>query len=120
MRLLRCARNDNYSILYALSTALSQNPTTTKNLFEQAVGAGTQGLLLKFSRRQESEADHLGLIFMAMAGYNPAQAIPFWQRMAAQSQGGTPEFLSSHPADATRIADIERLLPEAQKYYKAR
>ena len=104
----------------ALSTALSQNPTTTKNLFEQAVGAGTQGLLLKFSRRQESEADHLGLIFMAMAGYNPAAAIPFWERMAAQSQSNTPEFLSDHPADATRIADIQRLLPEAQNYYKPR
>ena len=104
----------------ALSTALSQNPTTTKNLFEQAVGAGTQGLLLKFSRRQESEADHLGLIFMAMAGYNPSAAIPFWERMAAQSQSNTPEFLSDHPADATRIADIQRLLPEAQNYYKPR
>lgn len=104
----------------ALSTALSQNPSVTKNLFEQAVGVGTQGLLLKFSRRQESEADHLGLIFMAMAGYNPASAVPFWERMAAQSQGSTPEFLSDHPADATRIADIQRLLPEAQNYYKPR
>jgi predicted Zn-dependent protease len=104
----------------ALSTALSQNPTATKSLFEQAVGAGTQGLLLKFSRRQESEADHLGLIFMAMAGYNPAKAVPFWERMAAQSQSNTPEFLSDHPADATRIADIQRLLPEAQNYYKPR
>lgn len=103
-----------------LSAALSQNPTVTKNLFMQAVGAGSQVGLLKFSRNQESEADHLGLIFMAMAGYNPATAIPFWQRMAAQSQNSTPEFLSDHPADATRIADIERLLPEAQKYYKPR
>jgi predicted Zn-dependent protease len=108
----------------AISTALTKNPGATQSIFASAVGTGTQlgsqVLLLKFSRNQESEADHLGLIFMAMAGYNPAQAIPFWQRMAAQSQGGTPEFLSSHPADATRIADIERLLPEAQKYYKPR
>jgi len=104
----------------ALSTALSQNPTVTKNLFQEAVGVGTQGLLLKFSRRQESEADHLGLIFMAMAGYNPEGAVPFWERMAAQSQSNTPEFLSDHPADATRIADIQRLLPEAMKYYKPR
>jgi predicted Zn-dependent protease len=103
-----------------LSTALSQNPSTTRSLFMQAVGAGTQVGMLKFSRNQESEADHLGLIFMAMAGYNPAAALPFWQRMAAQSQGSTPEFLSDHPADATRIADIQRLLPEAQKYYKPR
>lgn len=104
----------------ALSTALSQNPTATKNLFMQAVGVGSQVGMLKFSRTQESEADHLGLIFMAMAGYDPRGALPFWQRMAAQSQNNTPEFFSDHPADATRIADIERLLPEAQKYYKPR
>jgi predicted Zn-dependent protease len=104
----------------ALSTALSKNPSATNNLFLSAVGAGAQVGMLKFSRNQESEADHLGLIFMAMAGYNPAQALPFWQRMAAQSQNNTPEFLSDHPADATRIADIQRLLPEAQKYYKPR
>ena len=104
----------------ALSTALSQNPTATSNLFLGAVGAGSQVGLLAFSRRQESEADHLGLIFMAMAGYNPQQALPFWQRMAAQSQSSTPAFLSDHPADSQRIADIQRLLPEAQKYYKPR
>jgi len=108
----------------ALQTALSQNPAKTTSLFNQAIGAGAglagQGALLAFSRRQESEADHLGLIFMAMAGYNPAKAVPFWERMAAQSQSGTPEFLSDHPADATRIADIQRLLPEAEKYYKPR
>jgi len=102
----------------AIQTALSQDPAKTNGLFNQAIGATGQLGLLAFGRRQESEADHLGLIFMAMAGYNPSAAIPFWQRMAAQSQGGAPEFLSSHPADATRIADIERLLPEAQTYYK--
>ena len=104
----------------ALSTALSQNPGATTNLFQQAVGIGTQVGLLKFSRRQESEADHLGLIFMAMAGYDPQGAIPFWQRMEAQNQSTTPEFLSDHPADATRVADIKAQMPEALKYYKAR
>ncbi|WP_151089133.1 M48 family metallopeptidase [Hymenobacter baengnokdamensis] len=104
----------------ALSTALSQNPTVTNTLFQQAVGVGTQGMLLKFSRRQESEADHLGLIFMAMAGYNPEGAIPFWERMAAQSQTNMPAFLSDHPSDATRIADLKSLMPEALKYYKPR
>jgi predicted Zn-dependent protease len=107
-----------------LSTALTKNPAATNNLFMNAIGAGaqvgSQVVMLKFSRNQESEADHLGLIFMAMAGYNPDQALPFWQRMAAQSQNNTPEFLSDHPADATRIADIQRLLPEARKYYKPR
>ena len=104
----------------ALQTALSQNPTTTKNIFLTAVGGASQVGMLAFSRRQESEADHLGLIFMAIAGYNPEGAVPFWERMASQSQTTTPEFLSDHPADATRIADIKSLLPEALKYYKPR
>lgn len=103
-----------------LSTAVGQNPTATQNIFLQAVGVGSQVGLLKFSRTQESEADHLGLIFMAMAGYNPDGAVGFWQRMAAQSQGGNIEFLSTHPSDATRIANIQKELPEARKYYTAR
>lgn len=103
-----------------LSAAVGQNPTATQNVFLQAVGVGSQVGLLKFSRTQESEADHLGLIFMAMAGYNPDGAVGFWQRMAAQSQGGTIEFLSTHPSDATRIANIQKELPEARKYYTAR
>ena len=101
-----------------LSTALSQNPTTTKNLFLTAVGGASSLGMLAFSRRQESEADHLGLIFMAMAGYNPEGAAPFWQRMAAISQSSTPAFLSDHPADAQRIAAIKAEMPEALKYYK--
>lgn len=103
-----------------LSAALSQNPTQTKNMFLSAVGVGSQLGMLHFSRTQESEADHLGLIFMAMAGYDPRGALPFWQRMAAQSQNNTPGLLSDHPTDAARIADIKRLLPEAEKYYKPR
>lgn len=103
-----------------LSAAVGQNPTATQNVFLQAVGVGSQVGLLKFSRTQESEADHLGLIFMAMAGYNPDGAVAFWQRMAAQSQGGNIEFLSTHPSDATRIAAIQKELPEARKYYTAR
>jgi len=76
-------------------------------------------MLLPYSRLQESEADHLGLIFMAMAGYDPQHAVGFWQRMASKKQGAaSPEFLSTHPADMTRIRDIERLVPEAMTYYK--
>lgn len=103
-----------------LSAAVGQNPSATQNVFLQAVGVGSQVGLLKFSRTQETEADHLGLIFMAMAGYNPDSAVGFWQRMAAQSQGGNVEFLSTHPSDATRIANIQKELPEARKYYTAR
>ena len=103
----------------ALETALKDKPEQTKNLFMQSYGVGTQvGFLLPYSRTQESEADHLGLIFMAMAGYNPEEAVAFWQRMAAQSKGSKPpEFLSTHPADETRIQNLKDLLPEAMEYY---
>lgn len=104
----------------ALSTALKDKPEQTKNLFMQSYGIGTQvGVLLPYNRLQESEADHLGLVFMAMAGYNPEEAISFWQRMAAQNTGAKPlEFLSTHPANETRIQNLRDLLPEAMKYYK--
>lgn len=73
---------------------------------------------LKYSRNHESEADHLGLIFAAMAGYDPQVAVDFWQRMSAASTNKTSEFLSSHPSDATRIKQIQGWMPEALKYYK--
>ena len=87
-----------------------------------AYGVGTQvGVLLPYSRIQESEADHLGLIFMAMAGYDPRTAADFWRRMVESKKGGSPpEFLSTHPADETRIRNIERLIPEAMTYYESR
>ena len=73
---------------------------------------------LKYSRNHENEADHMGLIFAAMAGYDPSVAVSFWQRMASASTNNTAEFLSDHPSDATRIKNIQGWLPEAQKYYK--
>jgi predicted Zn-dependent protease len=73
---------------------------------------------LKYSRNHESEADHMGLIFAAMAGYDPQVAVGFWQRMAAASNNKTSEFLSSHPSDATRIKQIQGWMPEAMRYYK--
>lgn len=96
--------------------------STNSEIISQLYGLGGQLALLKYGRSQESEADHLGLIFMAMAGYNPSNAVTFWQRMASskQSNGAPPEFLSTHPSDATRINDIKRLLPEAMKYYKGK
>lgn len=105
----------------ALDVALANKPEKTKSIFESAVGMGTQlGVMLPFSRKQESEADRMGLIFMAMAGYNPNEATTFWTRMAAQNNGQQiPEFLSTHPSDETRINDIQnKYLPEALKYYK--
>jgi predicted Zn-dependent protease len=104
----------------ALSAALSSRPAETQQLFMAAYGMGTQvGVLLPYSRLQESEADRLGLIFMAMAGYDPHQAVDFWRRMESQkNQTSPPEFLSTHPSHATRIADIEAYLPTAMKHYQ--
>jgi len=104
----------------ALSTALKDQPEQTKGLLLQSYGVGTQvGVLLPYSRLHESEADHLGLIFMAMAGYNPEEAVEFWQRMAEANNGAQPlEILSTHPANQTRINNIKSLLPEAMQYYK--
>lgn len=105
----------------AISQAIASYPGQTQELFMQAFGFGTQvGVLLPFSRLQESEADHLGLIFMAMAGYDPRNAVEFWDRMsrAKKKSGDVPEFLSTHPADAGRIANIRRLIPEALPYYR--
>lgn len=102
----------------ALSVALSQKPQQTQQLANTAFGLGAQyGVLLPFSRTHESEADELGLYFMAMAGYDTQAAVPFWQRMAAQGGGGRPpEFLSTHPAPETRIRNIEKTIPKTRKY----
>ena len=103
----------------ALSVALSQKPQFTRDLFLQAYGVGTQLGTLKYSRNEESEADKMGVIFAAMAGYDPEVAISFWGRMAAQSQGqAPPELLSTHPSDEKRIKDLKAFMPEAKKYYK--
>lgn len=103
----------------ALDAALAQNSAQTKQIAAMAFGIGaTYGALLPFGRKQESEADHLGLIFMAMAGYDPQAAVPFWERMAEGGGGKPPEILSTHPSDATRIADLKKHMPEAMKYYK--
>jgi predicted Zn-dependent protease len=106
----------------ALQQALRTKPEQTQQLFMAAYGIGSQvGVLLPFSRVQETEADRLGLIFMAMAGYVPDAAVDFWQRMADMNRGPRPpEFLSTHPSDETRIRDIQAHLPEARQYYQAR
>jgi predicted Zn-dependent protease len=104
----------------ALSAALASKPAETQALASQAYGAGANvGVLLPFSRAQESEADHIGLILMAKAGYDPGGAVDFWQRMAKQGGGDkTPEFLRTHPADDKRIEKIKQELPEARGYLK--
>ncbi|MCF8364601.1 MAG: M48 family metallopeptidase [Bacteroidales bacterium] len=103
----------------ALAAAIDSKPEETKGLFMMAYGVGTSvGLSLPYSRAHETEADKLGLIFMAMAGYNPQEAVDFWGRMAQSGGQKPPEFLSTHPSDQTRIADLRAFMPEALKYYK--
>jgi predicted Zn-dependent protease len=106
----------------ALSLALANQPAATQNLFNMAYGIGSNvGVLLPFSRKQESEADRYGLIWTAMAGYNPQEAIPLWQRMEAAGSGNKPpEFLSTHPSEETRMTNLRKWMPEAMKYYKPR
>jgi predicted Zn-dependent protease len=94
----------------ALAEALASKPEETKSAFLTAFGVGGKLGLLKFSRLHESEADHLGLIFMTMAGYDPKAAPAFWERMSAGGGGGTPEFLSTHPSHGTRIQDLNALI----------
>lgn len=101
-------------------------------VFNSAVGSGVGDIAsqvaggyfsfrnLKYSRDNESEADYMGLIFAAMAGYDPANAVTFWQRMAAATNSSRSEILSDHPSDARRIENIKKWLPEAEKYYRGR
>ncbi len=105
--------------LSTLGAAMGQNPTMTKQIFMEAIGQGANLGMLKFSRQHESEADHIGLIFMSMAGYDPHLAPEFWKRMIAMNTGQKPpEFLSTHPSDETRIAALEGWMPEAMGYYQ--
>jgi len=103
----------------ALAVALAEKPQETQQLFFAAFGVGSAvGISLPFSRTHEYEADYLGLIFMAMAGYNPNAAIEFWERMSSMGGARPPEYLSTHPSDQNRIANIQKMMPEAMKYYK--
>ncbi|MVN20894.1 M48 family metallopeptidase [Mucilaginibacter arboris] len=102
----------------AIGVAASGSSSALVNIINQSYGTVGQLALLKYSRGQETEADRLGLTFMAMAGYDPHEALTFWKRMAAQGGGQQQsEFLSTHPSDETRIANIQKRIPEAMKYY---
>jgi predicted Zn-dependent protease len=107
--------------LVALDMATSRESEQTRQLLMLAAGVGSQiGVMLPFSRLHEAEADEMGLIFMAHAGYDPAEAVPFWTRMSKASAGTyVPEFLSTHPSHKSRIEEIQtKYLPVARTYYK--
>ena len=102
-----------------LVSAVGSTSAITNTVIQQAYGLGSQVLVsLPYSRKQEHEADQIGLVFMAMAGYNPEQAISFWKKMAQQGGGSTSELLSTHPSDANRIKAIGEYLPKALPYYQ--
>ncbi len=104
----------------ALSRAIQEKPSETQGWMMLAYGVGAQlGVILPYSRTHEKEADHIGLILMAQAGYDPRAAVPFWTRMAELGGPRPPEFLSTHPEPATRVVDINRFMPEALRYYEA-
>jgi predicted Zn-dependent protease len=103
----------------ALGEIIKNKPEETKGIYNTVYGIGSQfGVMLPYSREHEYEADKLGLIFMALAGYDPQTAVAFWERMS--SMGGTkpPEFMSTHPTDANRIKKIKESMPEVMQYYK--
>ena len=102
----------------ALTKAMAEKPEKTRRLWMTAFGVGAQfGVMLPFSRYQESEADHLGLVFMAIAGYDPNEAVEVWKRMAEMKEGqAPPEFLSTHPSDETRIRKIKETIPKVKQY----
>lgn len=107
--------------LTALSVFLggSANTAITNEMIMQGAGAATSMGILKFSRKHESEADKLGLYFMAMAGYDPTEAPTFWERMSAGDGNEPPEFVSTHPSHKTRIKDLNKNMPKALEYYQA-
>jgi predicted Zn-dependent protease len=102
-----------------LQIYMQQKPQQTQEIFMSAFGVGSQLGILSYSRQHELEADKLGLVFMAMAGYDPERAITFWQDMSKLGGNKPPEFLSTHPSDERRIAQVQAFMPEAKKYFTA-
>ena len=102
-----------------LNALLSQKSPATRNVVLAAYGVGGQiGVMLPFSRSEESEADHIGLVYMAKAGYDPQEALNFWKRMEQQGGGQPPQFLSTHPSHETRIQDLQKWIPQALQEYR--
>jgi predicted Zn-dependent protease len=103
----------------SLDVAMRDRPAQSRGLLMAAYGAGaTVGVILPFGRSQESEADHIGLIYMARAGYDPREALSFWKRMEAQGGSQPPEFLATHPSHEHRIKDLEKWMPQAVAEYE--
>ena len=103
----------------AIAGGLLGNSQAMQQLGSTVFGLGAQyGVMLPYARKQEYEADEIGLIVMAMAGYDPRTAVPFWTRMAESGGASVPEFLSTHPTDSKRIANIQKIMPNVMQYYQ--
>ena len=103
-----------------LGALLANTPAAWQTIGSVVYGLGTEmGMMLPYSRKQELEADYLGIILMAIAGYDPSLAAPFWERMSQQKNSNALEFLSTHPSDNKRITEIRKRIPEAMEYYEA-
>lgn len=121
-RMSRAMAAQGFTQIGAVAAGVATKDPQMMQTAAQVLGIGSQVLgILPNSRNQESEADKLGIIFMAMAGYNPNESVDFWKRMAAASKGSQkpPPFLSTHPNDEKRIEDLQKLIPKAMKYYQA-
>ncbi|MBK9175707.1 MAG: M48 family metallopeptidase [Flavobacteriales bacterium] len=101
-----------------LEVLTGEKPSVARDLFLQSFGIGGALGMLAYSRKHETEGDKMGLVFMAMAGYDPREAPKFWERMSQGGGQAPPELLSTHPSDETRMRDLEAFMPEALKYYK--
>lgn len=113
-------QNLTQTAMVGLAGSMSDMDYEKQRAVMGAIGAGAQyGVLMPFSRNHESEADHIGLIYMARAGYDPRESLKFWQRMERSSQGQQPpQFMSDHPSHGTRIQQLEGWMPEALKEYE--
>lgn len=100
-----------------IAVAMAEKPEETKAIFQNLYGIGAGLGMLAYSRKHEYEADKIGMVFMAKAGYDPAKAIEFWERMSSHGGASIPEFLSTHPNDQNRIEELKKFLPTAKKYY---
>ena len=121
-RMSRAMMAQGFTQVGALAAGVATGDQKVMEAAGQVLGIGANlGVILPNSRKQESEADKIGLIFMAMAGYDPHEAVAFWQRMelAGKKSQKPPKFLSTHPADAARIADLQSIMEKAMKYYYA-
>jgi predicted Zn-dependent protease len=112
-------QNLTQTAMTGLAVSLSDMDYEKQRAIMGALGAGAQfGILMPFGRKHETEADEVGLLYMARAGYDPRESLSFWQRMDRAGGAGPPEFLSTHPSHGTRIQQLQTWMPKAMEEYE--